>query len=137
MTSHSPKQPEFTLSGYLPETISWMPDIIGGDNAVKVALLYAGRYLRFPAASKLHDSHPLVIAIGMDAANTLVKHCHGEAIEFGACAELKRKLRDMEIVRKYMEGMYINVIAHEMGVSRRTVGLVLKKAKAKREEDQA
>jgi len=123
------------LLPFLPPDVAYLVDAIGAEAAISLASHYAGQSLYVPLPESITDTHPLVQAIGLPSAMKLAQIYQGEYIQFPVCHRLRAEIRHREVIAKRKTGVSINRIARETNLHRRTVALIL--AKAKRQEGKA
>lgn len=97
---------------------------IGLPAAIGLSRVYGGRLLRIP--QKIHQAHPICIAIGTEAAERLCAEFHGMAIDVPSERAALIAHRNEVIGREYLGGATVRTLAREYCLSRKMIHKILK-----------
>ncbi len=100
--------------------------LIGLQNAIVLTRRYGGRGVSIPTREKLHETHPLVLTIGLAPAYALADEFGGERLHLPPEANALLQVRNTEIVRRFVErGESIRSIAIEFGLDRAMIQKII------------
>lgn len=106
-------------SELLPESMAELVDIIGLPSVLKLMEAFGGTEFWVP--EKLQHLHPLVAAIGPEAAQTLCEYMARERIKVPRGAAIRREVRNHAIRRERHEGAKLAELALRYGMTDRQV----------------
>jgi hypothetical protein len=90
-------------------------EVIGEEAALRLARAFGGIELYVPA--KVGHNHPITVAIGAEAAATLVEHYHGTEISIARTGERHHRVRALASTGRLTK----KAIARETGYTERWV----------------
>jgi hypothetical protein len=100
-------------------------EAIGPKPAILLCRRFGGRDMRIPL--RAHDTHPIALAIGIEAARSLSEQFGAMLIQIPAETTALLMARDMELVRRYREGASIRELGKVYGYSRPWVSKILRR----------
>lgn len=103
----------------LPESMADLVDIIGLPAVLKLMEAFGGTEFWVP--EKLHHHHPLVDAIGAEAAQTLCEYMARERIKVPRGAGITREVRNQAIRRERQDGAKLAELALRYRITDRQV----------------
>lgn len=103
----------------IPESMRDVADAIGEEATVGLLFAYAGGRLYVPNAENLFESHPLVLAVGPEAAEALARRIGGQYLDVPRGH--RNEARNREIMRRWRAGRAPEQIALDYGISWRQV----------------
>lgn len=106
---------------HLPATAAELAEVIGLAALTALVECRGGTVLHVPQPHYLRDDHPLVLALGWNAARTLADHYQRERIDVPRCVEAVRAARDAEIHRLTEEGWSARQLALRYGLTERAI----------------
>lgn len=116
----------------LPPQARQMAELIGIQGLLALAEYRGGRWLYVP--KDVGADHPLAKCVGIKKARALCRVFDGERVMMPACVDALRAIRDEEIFRRhYDDGMSLDALAGEYGISQRSVLRALARAKERAE----
>ena len=103
-----------------------LEELVGAEAVSRLLASFAGRRIYVPRSGG--DAHPIVQAIGRDAAKTLFEYWHGTDIEFPAPIARRQRILDLK-----RAGRTTSEIAAQLLVSERHVREVVAEARDTRQ----
>lgn len=107
----------------LPKSLRELAEIIGEENALKLAEAFAGQRITIPKVPTLY--HPLSETLGPEHAYLLSWHCGGLQIEIPLCRALQISARNQAIRAARRQGATIADLVTEYQLCRRSIFLAL------------
>jgi len=111
------------IAELLPASIADLTDVIGLPAVLDLMKAYGGTELWIPA--KLAHNHPLIDAIGPEAAQTLVEYAGTEKISVPRGTGIEREWRNQGIRRDRTHGAKIDELALRYKLTRRHIISIL------------
>lgn len=108
-----------TEADLLPQSMADLVDIIGLPAVLNLMGAFGGTEFWVP--EKLVHNHPLVSAIGAEAAQTLCEYMARERIKVPRGAAIRREVRNRAIRRERQEGAKLAELALRYGMTDRQV----------------
>lgn len=104
-------------------TLDDLIQTVGLPAVVRLAQRWGGRALWIPEI--ISAGHPITVAVGTEAAARLASTYGGTEIDVPAEANALREARNLEIVRRFLDGDTVSTIATAFCLSRAMVNKVL------------
>lgn len=121
-------QPVFSCD--LPPQMARILELIGWDATLRLINRYGGCYILPTRCARRNDSGSgnaqLVLLIGENAYNKLAAEYDGTRVYCAKCDDAMRKIRNMEISRRYVAGESAATLAIEYRLSERQIWFILK-----------
>lgn len=114
---------ELILKEDLPGSLAEIAEIIGREGALRLVDTCGGTRIFIPR--KLRVQHKLVTLLGFEQAQRLSLHYGGETLTVVRAAELLRRRRNREIVRRYDAGEGVRQLARENALTERQIYSIL------------
>lgn len=113
------------LSRLLPHSVREMAEIIGIDLSMEIVKKFGGLRLHVPLPHHLTASHRISQLIGFGKAQDFALHFGGVTLSIPLCKSMLLESRNIEIRKKYDEGVSVSRIAEEFSITERTVYALL------------
>ncbi len=97
--------------------------VVGLTTALEIVRGWGGRWLWVPNA--VTPEHPIALRIGLQPARQFVAHFKGRRLSLPTERSALRTLRNRAIFEAVQAGKSRTDVAHEFGVSRQTVDLIV------------
>lgn len=107
----------------LPRSLQDLGEEIGLEAVLKLVARYGGTEISTP--KKVHDDHPLVLLVGLPAAQYIASHWGGDNLYIPNLNRVKQKIRNIEIVRRFDQGESTQKLALAFQVTSRTIKNIL------------
>jgi len=114
---------DLILKEDLPESLAEIAAVIGREGALRLVHACGGTRIFVPR--QLRVQHKLVTWLGFEQANRLSRHFGGETLTVVRAAELLRRTRNREIVRRYDSGVGVRQLARENALTERQIYAIL------------
>lgn len=98
-------------------------EVVGHQAAIRMARAYGGGEYAVPTFPDIHDLHPLVILIGLDAAQRLSHEF--DRVYLPLEVNALRQVRNDHIREQYCSGVSISEISRSLQLDRKAVQNVL------------
>ncbi|MBF0270880.1 MAG: hypothetical protein HQL98_02230 [Magnetococcales bacterium] len=114
---------ELILKEDLPGSLEEIAEVIGREGALQLVNACGGTRIFVPR--KLRVQHKLVTMLGFEQARRLSHHFGGETLTVVRAAELLRRTRNREIVRRYDAGTGVRQLARDNALTERQIYAIL------------
>ncbi|GAB0055728.1 hypothetical protein SIID45300_00023 [Candidatus Magnetaquicoccaceae bacterium FCR-1] len=114
---------ELILKEDLPGSLEEIAEVIGREGALQLVHACGGTRIFVPR--KLRVQHKLVTLLGFEQARKLSSHFGGETLTVVRAAELLRRRRNREIIRRYDAGDGVRQLARENALTERQIYAIL------------
>lgn len=114
---------DLILKEDLPSSLEEIAEVIGREGALKLVNECGGTRIFVPR--NLRIQHKLVILLGMEQARRLSSHFGGETLTVVRAANLLRRTRNREIVRRYDAGEGVRQLARDHCLTERQIYAIL------------
>ncbi|MBF0192871.1 MAG: hypothetical protein HQL99_17295 [Magnetococcales bacterium] len=114
---------ELILEEDLPSSLEEIAEVIGREGALQLVNACGGTRIFVPR--KLRVQHKLVTMLGFEQARRLSHHFGGETLTVVRAAELLRRTRNREIVRRYDAGAGVRQLARDNALTERQIYAIL------------
>lgn len=101
-------------------------NLIGIQSTIRLIRAKGGREITFPLAHNLHDSHWLVVTVGLDDSITLCREYQGIPIKLPIEVNALLQLRNDLIIQDFKNGKSKSEIARHYNVDRKLVQTIIK-----------
>lgn len=108
-------------------------EIAGVVAAIRLCRHFRGRWVVIPAT--MHETHPIALIIGMEAAEELSRRRGGERIELPTESSALLSARNREIAQQYIAGTSISQLAQDFGYTRAGIVRILEHAGVERRRE--
>lgn len=112
-----------TISNQLRRIIK----VMGPQRAVRLVRYTGNKAYHVPHERNLHDLHPLVVTIGMEAARAFCREFEAEHVTIPSETNALEQIRDDHIAERYRAGDSISSIGREVGLDRKMIQRILDK----------
>lgn len=119
---------------HLPPSLAELVRLIGFTATLKLVERFGGGRLYVPLEGHLTEQHPIVRAIGKDAARKLSRDRKTEILEIPRAVAYMRVVRDA-MMREQYQTQSASALAREHGMTRRNVFLRLAAANDDDQDD--
>jgi hypothetical protein len=130
------KQPLFSCD--LPPQMVQLCELIGWDKVLKLVNTYGGTYIMPTRCARRHDASSsnarLTSLIGGEAYDKLAKEFDGTKVYIPKCDDAMRKIRNMEISKRFLAGEPAAQLALAYRLTERQIWSILKTGETLREE---
>lgn len=114
----------------LPPQMARILELIGWDATLRLINSYGGTHILPTRCARRNDSSSsnaqLAMLIGEDAYNKLAAEYDGTRVYCAKCDDAMRKIRNMEISKRYVGGESAAALAIEYRLSERQIWFILK-----------
>lgn len=110
-----------TISNQLRRIIK----VMGPQRAVRLVRYTGNKAYHVPHEQNLHDLHPLVVAIGMEAALAFCREFEAEHVTIPGETNALQQIRDDHIAERYRAGDSISSIGREVGLDRKMIQKII------------
>lgn len=114
---------DLILKEDLPGSLEEIAEVIGREGALKLVDACGGTRIFVPR--RLRIQHKLVTWLGLEQARRLSHHFGGETLTVVRAAELLRRTRNREIVRRYDTGTGVRQLARDNALTERQIYAIL------------
>ncbi|MBF0294269.1 MAG: hypothetical protein HQL96_03700 [Magnetococcales bacterium] len=114
---------DLILQEDLPGSLEEIAEVIGREGALKLVHECGGTRIFIPR--KLRVQHKLVTLLGHEQAKRLSLHFGGETLTVVRAAQLLRRTRNREIVRRYDAGEGVRQLARDHALTERQIYAIL------------
>lgn len=97
--------------------------VMGLTNALEIVRGWGGRWLWVPTT--VTAEHPIALRLGLQAAQQFVAHFKGRRLSLPTERSALRGMRNRAIFDAVQSGKSRTEVAHDFGVSRQTVDLIV------------
>ncbi len=110
----------------LPRTLQDLSEVIGLPAVETLVRQWGGRRLWIPCGAK--KTHPISQALGMNAAKRLSARYGGDVIDIPKAKSATARDRNQELIRLYSDGVSVDVLAKEFGLTSRWIRGILSRS---------
>lgn len=103
-------------------------NLIGHQPTIRLVRSRGGRELLLPQPATLHDTHWLVVLVGLDNAHRLCRAYAATPLKLPIEVNALLQLRDWSIVDQYRNGANVSQLAREHEIDRKLVQKILDRA---------
>jgi hypothetical protein len=108
-------------------------EIAGVVGAIRLCRHFRGRWVLIPAT--MHETHPIALIIGIEAAEALSRQRGGERIELPTESSALLSARNREISQQYLGGASVSQLAQDFGYTRAGIVRILEHVGVERRKE--